>query len=341
MARAVALLSGGLDSTLSVLVMLRQGIDVTAVTFLTHFGCEIADRSSCSSDPSSNARKFGFDVKLCHLADKFIAVVKNPKYGRGRNMNPCMDCRVLMLREAKELMGLIGADFIITGEVLGQRPMTQRRETLPFIDRQAGLEGYVLRPLSARLLKPTIPELEGIVERERLYGMHGRGRKPQMALAKELGLTDYPAPAGGCLLTEPNYSYRLRELLRRNPNPTVNDLHLLRVGRHFSLTDALLIVGRDKAENDRLEALALDGDCLLRADCIGTPIGLLRGNLNEEDILKAASITVRYSDLREMPLTPAIVTHGGRADRIEVAPAGEGLIEALRVQKGAGRIKVL
>ncbi len=131
MAKAIALLSGGLDSTLAVILLRRQGIEVTAVTFLTHFGCEISDSSSCSADASHNARKFGFEVKLCHLADKFISIVKNPKYGHGRNMNPCIDCRILMLKEAKELMELTGADFIATGEVLGQRPMSQRRPTFP------------------------------------------------------------------------------------------------------------------------------------------------------------------------------------------------------------------
>src|SRR3990172_4280923 len=157
MPRAVALLSGGLDSTLAILTVLRQGIDVTAVTFLTHFGCDASDTSSCSRDSSANSHKFGFEVKLCHLADKFIDIVKNPKFGHGRNMNPCIDCRILMLREAGELMSILGADFIVTGEVVGQRPMSQRRETLPLIDRQAGVRGLVLRPLSAKLLKPTVP----------------------------------------------------------------------------------------------------------------------------------------------------------------------------------------
>ena len=212
--KAIALFSGGLDSTLAILTILRQGIDVTAITFLTHFGCDISDKSSCSKDPFSAAEKFGFQVKLCHLADKFIEIVKNPKHGHGRNMNPCIDCRILMLKEAKELMGITGADFIITGEVVSQRPMSQMRNTIYMIDKEAGVSGIVLRPLSAKLLEQTLPETKGIVDRERLYGFHGRSRKPQMALAKELGLTEYPMPASGCLLTEPNYSYRLRELLR-------------------------------------------------------------------------------------------------------------------------------
>jgi tRNA U34 2-thiouridine synthase MnmA/TrmU len=178
MPKAIALYSGGLDSTLAILVAMRQGIEVTAITFLTHFGCDISDKSSCSKNPFAASEKFGFEVKLCHLADKFIEIVKRPKFGYGKNMNPCIDCRILMLKEAKELMRMSGADFIITGEVLGQRPMSQRIDTFSSIDKEAGLEGYVLRPLSARLLKPTIPEQSAIVVRDRLYNLHGRSRKP-------------------------------------------------------------------------------------------------------------------------------------------------------------------
>ena len=152
--KAVALYSGGLDSTLAILTVLRQGIEVKAVTFLNHFGCDISDRSSCSRNPFPAAEKFGFEVKLSHLSEKFLEIVKHPKFGHGKNMNPCMDCRILMLREAKEFMDMAGAEFIITGEVLGQRPMSQRRDALDIIDREAGLRGHIVRPLSAKLLKP-------------------------------------------------------------------------------------------------------------------------------------------------------------------------------------------
>ncbi len=174
---------------------MNQGIDVTAITFLNHFGCNIGDKSSCSKDPFSASIKFGFKVKLAHLSDKFMEIVKNPKYGYGKNMNPCIDCRILMLKEAMELMRMTGADFLITGEVLGQRPMSQRRDTFPVIDREAGVKGYVLRPLSAKLMKPTVPEEKGFVNRELLHDFNGRSRKPQIALARKLGLTDYAAPA--------------------------------------------------------------------------------------------------------------------------------------------------
>ncbi len=356
MAKAVALLSGGLDSTLAVLVLLRQGIEITAVTFLTHFGCDISDSSSCSKNPFPAAEKFGFTVKLCHLADKFIEIVKSPKHGHGKNMNPCIDCRILMLREAKELMGMIGADFVVTGEVLGQRPMSQRRDTLNIIDREAGLKGYVLRPLSARLMAETFPEKEGLVKRELLYGFNGRSRKPQMALAKELGLTDYPAPAGGCLLTEPNFSFRLKELLGCTPDPSLNDLNLLRVGRHFRLSPfCKAIVGRDERENDIIEACADRESFLMSVEGAGSPVVLLTGPDSEQFVNLAASLCARYSDLRHLPEVEVTVRKGrslpspsrdgieedddrgfhvpGYPIRIVVAPASGEVIEAYRIEK--------
>jgi tRNA U34 2-thiouridine synthase MnmA/TrmU len=334
MARAIALLSGGLDSTLAILLLRRQAIEVTAVTFLTHFGCDIGDSSSCSSDSSSNAAKYGFTVKLCHLSDKFIDIVKNPKFGHGKNMNPCIDCRILMLREAKTLMEMTGADFVATGEVLGQRPMSQRRDVFPRIDREAGLEGYVLRPLSAKLLKPTVPELEGLVDRERLCGFQGRSRKPQMALAKELGLTDYPAPAGGCLLTEPNYSYRLKELIEHKPDPDARDLMLLRLGRHFRTPGGRkVVVGRDMEENERLRPLTEDGDFNMWVEGFGSPLACLEVGATEDDIRMAAALCARYSDAKHLDVITVTVSNSSGSYKVDVAPAETGLIESLRIEK--------
>ena len=333
---AVALFSGGLDSTLSILTVMRQGIEVTAVTFMNHFGCEISDRSSCSKNPFAAAEKFGFNVKLCHLSDKFIEIVKSPKFGHGRNMNPCMDCRILMLREARELMDMKGASFIITGEVLGQRPMSQRRDALNIIDREAGLRGYVLRPLSAKLLKPTVPEERGIVDRELLYGFGGRSRKPQMALADEFGLTDYPAPAGGCLLTEPNYSYRLRELLDHDPDPSVSDYLLLRVGRHFRLAGGCrVIIGRNKAENETLSGMMDGGGAFLRVPEFGSPLTLVQGG-SDQDLLTAAALCARYSDARHLPDVMVRVSKAGKEFSLNVAPAGEDVIASLKIERTPG-----
>ena len=356
MPKAIALLSGGLDSTLAILVMVRQGVEVTAVTFLNHFGCDISDRSSCSRNPFPAAERFGFCVKLCHLSSRFLDIVKNPRFGHGKNMNPCIDCRILMLGEARELMDLMGADFIVTGEVIGQRPMSQKKNTLAMIDKEAGVKGYVLRPLSARLMAVTVPEERGLVKREMLYDFSGRSRKPQMALARELGLTDYPAPAGGCLLTEPNYAYRLRELLSHTPDPSLNDLHLLRVGRHFRLSPRCkAIVGRDERENSALESFG-DKNCyFLRVEDAGSPTVLLSGEGTGEFIPLAASLCARYSDAKHLPEVEVAVSKGrdtscvardgveettgygsrvtDHAFRIRVSPAGSELIDAHRIEK--------
>jgi tRNA-uridine 2-sulfurtransferase len=334
--RAIALFSGGLDSTLAILTVMRQGIEVTAVTFMNHFGCEISDRSSCSKNPFSAAEKFGFEVKLCHLSEKFIEIVKNPKFGHGRNMNPCMDCRILMLREAKEFMDMTGASFIITGEVLGQRPMSQRRDALNIIDREAALKGYVLRPLSAKLLKPTVPEESGMVDRELLYGFGGRSRKPQMALADEFGLADYPAPAGGCLLTEPNYSYRLKELLDHDPDPSILDYHLLRIGRHFRLSPGCkVIIGRNESENEVLGKLHDGEGVLLRVPGFGSPLTLMHGG-SDEDVLTAATLCARYSDARHLPEVVVRVLKAGKESSLKVQPAEDHVIARLKIEKTIG-----
>jgi len=333
--RAVALYSGGLDSTLAILAVMRQGIEVHAVTFMNHFGCEISDRSSCSKDPFAASLKFGFEVKLCHLSEKFIDIVRNPKFGHGRNMNPCMDCRILMLREAKEFMQMIGAAFIITGEVLGQRPMSQRRDALNIIDREADLRGRVLRPLSAKLLKPTNAEEQGLIDRSRLYGFGGRTRKPQMALAAEFGLTEYPAPAGGCLLTEPNYSFRLRELLEHSPEPSLADYHLLRVGRHFRLNGLCkAIVGRDQEENSRIEALAAGDGLTLRVPGCGSPTTLVTGRPTAGDIAVAAGLCARYSDARASEQISVAVSVGSKEEYlIQVRPAEAAMITSLLLDR--------
>ena len=184
--KAIALFSGGLDSTLAILLIQKQNIDVLAITFLTDFGCDISDYSSCSKNPGPAAAKFGFSLKLCHLGQKFIEIVKKPHHGHGKNMNPCIDCRILMLQEAGVLMEMVGADFVLTGEVLGQRPMSQQRNTLSLIERESGLKGLIVRPLSAQLMPITIPEAHGIIDRDRLLAMKGRTRKPQMELARKL-----------------------------------------------------------------------------------------------------------------------------------------------------------
>ncbi len=341
MSKAIALFSGGLDSTLAILAILKQSIEVTAITFLNHFGCDISDRSSCSKDPFSSAEKFGFKVKLSHLSEKFIAIVKNPKYGHGKNMNPCIDCRILMLKEARELMYMSGADFIITGEVLGQRPMSQRKSLFPMIDKEADLKGLVLRPLSAKLLDITIPEQKGIVNRDILYSFNGRSRKPQIALAREFGLTDYPAPAGGCLLTEPNYSFRLKDLLSHTRDPEFKDINLLKVGRHFRTNkECKIIVGRDKNENETLLSMAEHEDYILQVEGYGSPTTIIRGKATFDTIEAAASLCARYSDAKHLPEADVKVcrpdltsSNKSECSYLKARPAGNEFIDQYRIEK--------
>jgi len=331
--KAIALYSGGLDSTLAILQMMKYGVEVEAITFMTHFGCDASDRSTCGHDPYPTAERFGFRVKLAHLGQKFIDIVKSPRYGHGKNMNPCIDCRLVMLAEAKDYMELTGGQFVITGEVLGQRPMSQRRFTLDLIAKNCGLEGRLVRPLCGRLLSPTVPEKEGLIQREWLLDIEGRSRKRQMALADQFGLTDYPNPAAGCLLTDVRYSDRLRDLLKYNPDPDFNDLNLLRVGRHFRLSDhAKLVVGRDEKENDLIESLRRPGDCIMEVLEFGSPIGLLRGEADETVMRTAASIVARYCDGKNEPLLRVtFVGRNGDDGFLETAPAGEAELERTRI----------
>lgn len=330
--RAIALFSGGLDSTLAILLILRQRIEVTAITFLTHFGCDITDKSSCSKDPAPIASRFGFDMKLFHLGEKFIEIVKNPHYGHGRNMNPCIDCRVLMLREAKTLMEMIGADFVITGEVLGQRPMSQRRDTLDLIARESGLRGFLLRPLSAKFLPVTFPELKGIVNRENLLSISGRSRKMQTFLAREFGLDDYPAPSSGCLLTDPIYSRRLKDLLRHTSNPDFDDFNLLKIGRHFRPSGGCkIIVGRNKEENLKLRKMKGQRNILMDAKGAGSPLVLLKGEDSKRFIDLGASLCARYSDLKNNPEVSVALTDGQGETVIRVIPADQDTIEKYRI----------
>jgi tRNA U34 2-thiouridine synthase MnmA/TrmU len=330
MTKAVALFSGGLDSTLAILTILKQGIDVKALAFLTPFNTSVSGESLYTSF----SRQRGFDVHIRHLEDTFIDMVKNPKFGYGKNMNPCIDCRILMLREAQNFMNEIGADFIITGEVLGQRPMSQRKDTINRIDKEALVKGYVLRPLSAKLLDVTIPETAGIVSRDMLYDFRGRSRKPQINLAREFGLTQYSDPAGGCLLTEPIFSHKLKDLLTHSQDPGVRDITLLKVGRHFRFSpECKIIVGRDKKENEIIEHLAVDSDCLITIEGYGSPTTLVSGAVTDEALRIAAALCARYSDAKQVPDVKARVKTCKGTESMRSSPASNEIVEALRVER--------
>lgn len=329
MTKALALYSGGLDSILAILTMLRQGIPVTAVTFITGFGCYQAE--SFRESARNAAARHGFELIARDITPQFIDIVRTPKFGYGKNMNPCLDCKILMLREAKKMLAEVGADFVVTGEVLFQRPMSQRRDTFPVLEREADLKGLVLRPLSAKLLKPTIPEDRGLVDRERLHDFHGRSRKPQIALAEAFGLTDYPQPAGGCLLTDPIYSVKLRQMLIDHPDASPREVNLLRIGRHFRLpSGAEIIVGRDDRDNAELKKTAPPDVPQLFVEGCGSPLTVIVGRADDEALSTAAALTARYSAARKQSVVT--VTCVVEADRrlLEVSPASDAMIELLR-----------
>jgi tRNA U34 2-thiouridine synthase MnmA/TrmU len=213
-------------------------------------------------------------------------------------MNPCIDCRILLFKKAKETMHREGASFVITGEVLGQRPMSQKLNTMRLIEKKAGLDGLVLRPLSAKVLKPTIPEKQGWILRDKLLALSGRGRREQISLAREFGINDYPCPSGGCLLTDPGFSKRLKDLMQHE-QLNLDNIQLLKVGRHFRLSDtARLVVGRNEKENERLLNLARENDYLFFPnDGLAGPTSLGRGKFSEELIKVSCAITSRYCDL--------------------------------------------
>ncbi|MCX6750308.1 MAG: hypothetical protein NTZ83_02540, partial [Candidatus Pacearchaeota archaeon] len=254
MTKAIGLLSGGLDSTLAVKLMMNQGIEVTALNFITPF-CTCT-RKGCRHEASRIAKEFVIKIKVISVKEDYIEMVRNPKHGYGKNMNPCIDCRILMLKKAKEYMKEISASFLFTGEVLGQRPMSQRKNAMKIIEKEAGLEGLILRPLSARFLEPTIPEREGLVNRERMLNIRGRWRKPQMELAEEFGIEDYQCPAGGCRLTDPQFAKRVKEAFEHDEDG-IQDMNLLKYGRHFRLpSGAKVIVGRNEEENSIISKFA-------------------------------------------------------------------------------------
>ena len=253
--KAIGLLSGGLDSTLAVRVMLEQGIEVVAVKFTSPF-CQCDSGGCCHA--AEQARRMGVPLKVFAKGDDYLDVVRHPRHGWGSGMNPCIDCRIFMLLKTKTYMEEIGAAFLFTGEVLGQRPMSQHRRALTLIERESGLEGRIVRPLSAHHLPPTEAESQGWISRGRLLAIQGRSRKPQIALAEGYGISDYPCPAGGCLLTDERFADKLRDLFEHQEHVAMQDIRLLKVGRHFRSGMNKIVCGRNAAENSTLRTLVCE-----------------------------------------------------------------------------------
>jgi tRNA-specific 2-thiouridylase len=288
--RALGLLSGGLDSALAAALLLEQGLEVV--------GLHLESPTSCRSDARDVARDLGIPLEIRDKGDEYLRLLREPRWGYGRNMNPCVDCRVFMFRRARACFEELGVDFLFTGEVLGQRPMSQLREKIRLIDRQSGLEGLVLRPLSACLLPESKPERRGWVDRSRLLAISGRSRHVQLAEAARLGLKRYQSPGGGCRLTDAAFSRKLRDLFAHSRAADVEtaDVALLAIGRHFRLGPALKIVlGRNATENARLAALQGERRWLVEPEGFVGPSALVCGLRDEASLEQATELIARYA----------------------------------------------
>ncbi|HQR29555.1 MAG TPA: thiamine biosynthesis protein [Anaeromyxobacteraceae bacterium] len=347
-ARAIGMISGGLDSTLALALVKAQGIEVKAVNFYTGLCItETQRRKGGRPDgtvPRNEALRAGADLEVeVEYVDvsgpEYLDLIVNPRYGYGANANPCVDCRIFMMQKAREIMEREGAAFVFTGEVLGQRPKSQRRDTLRAIERESGLEGRLVRPLSARLLEPTLPEREGILDRSRLLDLHGRSRQRQIRLARELGLADWPQPAGGCCyLTDESFSRKFFDVLdareaageERRIRP--EDLVLLSTGRHFRLSPGVkLVVGRTEVENVVLESYGA-GRARVAARDLNGPVALVEGTPTWEERQLAARIVARYGKGKDLPEVAVDWAEDGVVETLLVAPeTDETRIESMRI----------
>lgn len=338
--KGIGLLSGGLDSALAALVVRDAGAEVECLHFFTGF-CVTGHNSRVGRKdrPIANhalqvAAEAGIPVELVDISQDYLPMVLNPKFGYGRNMNPCVDCRIFMLERAREHMERVGADFVFTGEVIGQRPKSQLRGALRAIERESGLHGRLLRPLSAKLLPPTQVEIDGLLDREKLHGIHGRGRKFQIELAARYGLTTHMQPAGGCcFLTDEAYSTKFKDVLehRNGEEITVEDVFVLGVGRHFRLSDRLkVIVGRDEVENKFLEHYTKD---YWSARAVGHagPTAIIMGQTTTGDLVSIASMVARYCDGKREQAVEVEFRFGGEVRSVTAAPARDDVLRAYRV----------
>jgi tRNA-uridine 2-sulfurtransferase len=331
--KAVALLSGGLDSSLAVKIMLEQGIDVEAVAIKTPF-CDFDCGKGCGQRVREVADELGIKLKTMYFGQEYVRMLKNPKYGYGSGMNPCIDCRGMMYNAAKEHMEKTGADFVITGEVLFQRPMSQNSRALHIIEKETSMEGKVLRPLSAKHLPPTNAEKMGLIKRENMGDIKGRSRKGQLTLAKHFGMSDPPNAAGGCLLTDPAFSKRVKDIMDHCDDiPTLNDIELLKVGRHFRLTsDAKLVVGRNKDENEVIKALVTEDDTIIEAKDYVGPTCILRCKKYDHALLeRCAAIALRYSDAPRDVKSKVIITSNGSESEVTALAADISTIDTMRI----------
>ena len=293
--KAISLLSGGLDSILATELIRRQGIEVIAFNVKTPF---CIPKKDGSSEATEAAEQLKVPLKVLSVDKDYVQMLRHPKYGYGKNMNPCIDCKIFMLKKAKKYAKEIGADFLFTGEVLGERPKSQHAPALKVIEEEAGLKGKLLRPLSARLLRETEVEKKGLVDRTKLQSIQGRSRKPQFQLAKEYGITRYPSPAGGCLLTCEEYSKKLSDLFDHKKRISMADIALLRVGRHFRVGKNKIVVGRNEGRKQGFSSQKTGSEYYFELPDIVGPITILQGPKTKKAIKTAAQLTAFYSDAK-------------------------------------------
>jgi tRNA U34 2-thiouridine synthase MnmA/TrmU len=292
--------------------MLDLGAEVHPVNFSTVFCQCNRTTGGCRHTAAGVARELGLRLTSLNVTEEYLEIARHPRYGRGSSFNPCVDCRIFMLSKARRFMEQISAEVVFTGEVIGQRPMSQTRKVMAIIEQESGLKGRLLRPLCARLFPPTIPEREGHIDRRRLLGLSGRSRKPQIELARGFGMEEIPCSGGGCLLTDRRFGARMFDLLAHNQLDIPNVL-LAKVGRHFRLSEvAKAVVGRNKAENQKIVTLARPGDRLLELADFSGPTTLLRGQTDHPHLLQAAALTRRYGDAEDgQPVTVTVTEPEG------------------------------
>jgi tRNA U34 2-thiouridine synthase MnmA/TrmU len=293
--KAISLFSGGLDSILATKLIQNQGIEVIAFNVKTPFGIPKKDGVS---EAEAAIKQLNVPLTVLPVEKDYIHMLRNPKHGYGKNMNPCVDCKIFILKQAVKYAKEIGADFLFTGEVLGERPMSQHGPALKVIETEAGLKGKLLRPLSAKLLPETMAERKGLVDRSKLMAISGRSRKPQFQLAKDFGITTYPSPAGGCLLTCEEYSKKLQDLFEHKKSVSAADAVLLRIGRHFRLGENKIIVGRNEVENKFLTSRKTKNEFIFELPDIVGPTTILQGPKTKKAIETAARLTAFYSDAK-------------------------------------------
>lgn len=307
--KALALLSGGLDSILAIKLIQEQGIKVIALSFTSPF---FGNKELLTKV----AKKLKIPLKIIKLDKEYLRIVRHPKHGYGKNINPCIDCKIFMLKKAKQYAKSIKAKFIFTGEVAGQRPMSQQPKTLRLIEKQAGLKGKLLRPLSAGLLPETEPEKKGWVDRNKLLAIQGRTRRLQLELAKKYKIKTYSSPGGGCLLTYREYAGKLRDLFKYKKRTNETNILLLKIGRHFRFGKSKIMVGKDEQDNKQLLKLKQKTDLAFEVHDVGSPITILQGEKTKKAIEIAARLTARYSDAKR---NKVVVKYGKEKLNKEIA----------------------